>query len=84
MTRSLQSFTTPSLAFALFVWLAMPLWPQSSNGSLRGVVQDQTKAVIPGVTVLLTNQGTGVEFNLNYAHGKHSRRWPRSVDAIRS
>jgi hypothetical protein len=29
---------------------------------LRGVVQDQTKAVIPGVSVLLLNQATGVEF----------------------
>lgn len=43
-------------------WLAMPARPQSSNGSLRGTVQDQTKAVIPGVTVLLANEATGVEF----------------------
>ncbi|MCL5746170.1 MAG: carboxypeptidase-like regulatory domain-containing protein, partial [Acidobacteria bacterium] len=35
---------------------------QSSNGSLRGVVQDQTRAVIPAVAVLLVNQATGVEF----------------------
>ncbi len=28
-------------------------------------------------------RGSG-KYHLNYAHGKHSRRWPRSVDAIRS
>ncbi len=61
MEQSLRSFTAPILAFALFGWLAMQVWPQSSNGNLRGVVQDQAKAVVPGVTVLLTNQGAGVE-----------------------
>jgi len=40
---------------------AVPAWPQSSNGSLRGTVQDETKAVIPGVTIVLTNTATGVE-----------------------
>jgi hypothetical protein len=36
-------------------------WPQSSNGSVRGIVQDPTTAVIPNVTVVITNTGTGVE-----------------------
>lgn len=49
-------------AMAGVTWPGAPLWAQSSNGSLRGVVQDETKAVIPGVTVVLANQATGVEF----------------------
>jgi hypothetical protein len=35
-------------------------WCQSSNGSVRGEVHDQTKAVVPGVNVVLTNSDTGV------------------------
>jgi len=35
-------------------------WCQSSNGSVRGEVHDQTKAVIPGVSVVLTNTDTNV------------------------
>jgi hypothetical protein len=49
------------LVLALLVFLAAPAWPQSSNGSVRGTVQDTTQAVIPNVTVLLTNTTTGVE-----------------------
>src|SRR2546428_9568577 len=30
------------------------------NASISGIVQDQSKALIPGVTVMLTNTGTGV------------------------
>ncbi|MGE5644245.1 MAG: carboxypeptidase-like regulatory domain-containing protein [Acidobacteriota bacterium] len=42
--------------------LAVPAFPQSSNGSVRGTVQDQTKAVIPGANVTLTNTATNIEF----------------------
>src|SRR5579859_7563247 len=49
-------------AFCAFVMLMQsPAWPQSSNGSLRGAVQDQTAAVVPGVTIVLRDQATGVE-----------------------
>ena len=41
--------------------MAAPAWSQSSNGSVRGIVQDPTSAVIPNVTVVLTNTATGVE-----------------------
>src|SRR5438067_2418462 len=36
---------------------------QSSNGSVRGTVQDTSKAVIPNVTVALTNTATGITTN---------------------
>ena len=49
------------LAVAAWALLAIPAWSQSSNGSVRGIVQDPTSAVIPNVTVVLTNTATGVE-----------------------
>jgi len=33
---------------------------QSSNGSMSGIVQDPSGALIPGVTITLTNNGTGI------------------------
>jgi hypothetical protein len=45
----------------LLAFLAtVPAWGQSSNGSVRGTVEDTTKAVIPGAVVVLTNSATGV------------------------
>src|SRR5215470_14542485 len=41
--------------------MAIPAWSQSSNGSVRGIVQDTTTAVIPNATVTLANTATGVE-----------------------
>ena len=51
------------LALLVLALLAAPAWPQSSNGSVRGTVQDPTQAVIPNVTVVLTNTATGVQLN---------------------
>src|SRR5262245_4034902 len=51
-------------AFAAFVFLipstTANLLGQTSNGQVGGVVQDATKALIPGVTVTLANRETGV------------------------
>jgi hypothetical protein len=33
---------------------------QGANASISGIVQDNTKALIPGVTITLTNTDTGV------------------------
>jgi len=35
---------------------------QAVSARLEGVVEDQSKAVIPAVTVVATNQGTGIQF----------------------
>ena len=48
----------------LFLALLLVLAPvcvfaQSSNGSISGVVTDDTGAILPGVTVTATNAGTG-------------------------
>src|SRR5450759_2153471 len=52
---------TSALALIALALVASPAWSQSSNGSVRGIVQDPTSAVIPNVTVVLTNTATGVE-----------------------
>jgi hypothetical protein len=56
-------FFLKASGFALIVSVLAvnPAWSQSSNGSVRGIVQDPTSAVIPNVTVVLTNTATGVE-----------------------
>jgi hypothetical protein len=48
-------------AVFLLALLVTPAFPQSSNGSARGTIRDTTNAIIPGVSVLLTNTVTGVE-----------------------
>src|SRR5262245_50201860 len=50
-----------TIAFACFILPATSsLFAQTSNGQVGGVIQDPTKALIPGVTVTLTNTETGV------------------------
>ncbi len=61
-----QPFMKPAwqatvLALLLLALLAAPAWPQYVHGSVRGTVQDPTTAVIPSVSVVLTNTATGVE-----------------------
>jgi hypothetical protein len=50
-----------AIGLILMACVAIPAWAQSSNGSVRGIVQDPTGAIIPNVTVVLTNTVTGVE-----------------------
>src|SRR5262245_25688571 len=45
----------------LCVGLFSPLWPQLGNSVLTGIVEDASKARIPGVDVVATNTQTGVE-----------------------
>ncbi|HEY6291729.1 MAG TPA: TonB-dependent receptor [Terriglobia bacterium] len=39
---------------------ALPLWSQVDTGAITGTVTDQSGAVVPGVKVTITNQGTGI------------------------
>src|ERR1017187_5574786 len=52
-----------ALAVAVLALGTVVAWCQSSNGSVRGTVQDTTKAVIPGANVVLTNADTNVELS---------------------
>ena len=42
------------------LFAANTAYAQTGNGSVGGIVQDSTKALVPGVTVTLTNVDTGV------------------------
>ncbi len=47
-----------SATVAVLVLAAVPAWPQASNSTVRGVVRDQSSAVVPGASVTLTNSNT--------------------------
>ncbi len=49
-----------AIALCLTLSVGGNIFAQTSNGQVGGVVQDPTKALIPGVTVTLTNTATGV------------------------
>src|ERR1043166_2596996 len=48
------------LRFICCFFVTAESFGQTVNGSISGVVQDPTKALIPGVSVTMTNQATGV------------------------
>src|SRR4029453_10248352 len=50
-----------SALLVLFLGLAAPALAQSTTGSISGVVVDQSKSVLPGVTVDVRNVETGVQ-----------------------
>src|SRR5262245_49910998 len=59
-----QSFSGRTTFIAAIVMMAaVSALAQSDQGSLRGTVRDQTKAVIPGATVVAANQRTGEQRN---------------------
>jgi hypothetical protein len=60
-TRTSISGRLARLALAAIALGAIVAWGQSSNGSVRGEVHDQTSAVIPGASVVLTNTDTNVD-----------------------
>src|SRR5256712_7539930 len=44
---------------AMWLWTASPAMAQQGTGELRGRVVDQQGAVLPGVTVVAKNEGSG-------------------------
>jgi hypothetical protein len=57
----MRSSLLRSLLFAFLVSVfTVSAYSQANNGTVGGVVQDTTKALIPGVTITLTNTQTGV------------------------
>ena len=54
------------LSLFVFCLLAsLVLYSQGTTSRVTGVVQDATGALVPGATVTLTNEGTGVAFKTN-------------------
>jgi hypothetical protein len=63
--KSLRSLCTLSAAFVLFLGLTLGAAAQTSAlGSIAGIVRDTSGAVIPGVSVVVKNSGTGATRNL--------------------
>ena len=60
-TGSKALFRAGIFVFLVLALLTAPAFSQSSNGSVRGTVTDQTQAVIPNTNVSITNVATGVE-----------------------
>ena len=56
----LLSFGCGFAVACLFTLLAPLAYPQSSTGSVRGTVRDQSDAVVPTAAVTLTNTATNV------------------------
>jgi len=52
-----MNFKRVGIFAVLFVCISMPAFAQLSTGSIAGTVKDPTGAVIPGVTVTLSNPG---------------------------
>src|SRR5215471_7944719 len=53
-------FVSLSMLLVLQALSGQAAFGQGANASISGIVQDQSKALIPGVTVTLTNVATGV------------------------
>lgn len=48
-----------------FIWALTPAYGQVISSSIVGTVADSERAVIPGVSVALTNEGTGATITVN-------------------
>src|SRR5215468_5502280 len=49
-----------SVALLSLLLIATNVFAQTGNGSVGGIVQDATKALVPGVSMTLTNNDTGI------------------------
>ena len=47
-------------AALLCLWIVSTAFSQGGNAELGGVVKDQSKALIPGVTITAKNVNTGI------------------------
>src|SRR5688572_27349512 len=50
-----------TFGLAIVLMCALPVFAQNTSGSITGVVQDPSGAVIPGVRIVLLNQDQGIE-----------------------
>src|SRR5215831_20647255 len=57
---SMRRIFIPAIALLCLALAVQSAFAQANNAAIGGVVTDTTKALIPGVTVTLTNVDTGV------------------------
>jgi hypothetical protein len=57
---SISRFAVGCLAFIVAAGFARPVLAQQQLGAIQGTIVDQSKAVMPGVTVTVTNLDTGL------------------------
>ena len=57
------SITTAAVVLSLIgiLIVSTPVLAQTGSGVIRGVVRDANQAVVPGASVTITNERTGVE-----------------------
>src|SRR3954465_7488389 len=62
MGRSLNAITLNVCAAVLLAVLGLPAGAraQTTTGTIAGAVADETKAMLPGVTITITNVDTGI------------------------
>jgi len=57
---SSTSFLSGLLALSMAAFAATPARAQQQLGAIQGTITDQTKGVLPGATVTVTNLDTGI------------------------
>src|SRR2546429_2618707 len=46
----------------VFFFLSPPVWPQANQGTIEGIIVDQSGAALPGAKLTATNDATGLHF----------------------
>ena len=46
----------------VFFFLSPPVWPQANQGTIEGIIVDQSGAALPGAKLTGTNDATGIHF----------------------
>src|SRR5688572_20369118 len=60
MKRISKTWLSVGMTFALLLSASLPAWSQLSSGSILGTVSDSSGAVIPGVSIKVTNPAIGL------------------------
>ena len=58
MKMKISTLSVLTALTTVFIWASMGLSQTASTGALTGITTDATRAVIPGVSVTLTNEAT--------------------------
>ncbi len=60
----MRSWKVFFLSLCICLTLGVMAYSQGTTGTFTGTVTDQSGAVVPGATITITNQATGVKYNL--------------------